>query len=290
MDGLSFTLLGSLSVVAVLTVYGAIRKERSLGQSPHSRQNLPARGQDQPLRAIVQEHKILQTQYQQTTVANQTLQQQLETLVAEKAALQKTLDHAWAKVAKLETQLATATEQPNPSDPEPIASLKTQAEDISPDVPAETAASALMPKPSLPQNEDAPKTDSAETAQVSTHPSTDTSTEKEIETVYEIEDAIASEDNIHDQAISAEPNPLQGKSVAISGIFKGITPAEIKERLQAVGGRLHNNSGASTDYLVVGDTSSDTLQRAEKLKIPKLTEEQFLNLLKESEVLVREES
>ncbi|MEO1400558.1 MAG: BRCT domain-containing protein [Cyanobacteria bacterium J06635_1] len=286
MGVLSSTLLSIISVVGVLTGYGAIRKERSSGQSSHSGQNL---------HSISRAHKTLQTRYQRATATNQTLQKQVETLVAEKSTLQKTLDHAWAKTAELEAQLATATEQPHTSVPEQIAPVETQSQGASTD----TAVSSLMTKPSLPHNEDAPgatpseinsTTNLLETAQDFDLSSADISTEKEIETVYEIEAAITIEDSIHDQAISAEPNPLQGKNVSISGTFKDITLAEIKERLQSVGGRLQSHPDANTDYLVVGDTSSDTRQRAEKLKIPQLTEKQFLNLLKESEVLVREEN
>lgn len=291
MSILSSTLLSGVGAVVILIGYGAIRKERSSSQNTQMQSSQTS----QRLRAIAQEHTNLKARHQKITAANHTLEQQIETLVAEKAALQTTLDRAWEKAADLEAQLTAVTEQLNPSAPEQVASLKPQSTDI----PSEVAPPALMPKPSLPHHEDIPNADTSvietttdipATVQNTTLSSADTPTEKEIETVYEIEAAIAIENNIHDQAISAEPNPLQGKSITISGIFKDITPAEIKERLQAVGGRLHNNSGASTDYLVVGDTSSDTLQRAEKLKIPQLTEEQFLNLLKESEVLVREES
>lgn len=289
---LSSTLLSGIGAVAILIGYGAIRKERSSRQNTQQTQSPQT---SQKLHAIAQEHTTLKAKHQKVTAANHTLEQQIATLIAEKAALQNTLDRAWEKAATLEAQLTAVTEQLNPSAPEQAVSLETQSTDI----PSEVAPPSLMPKPSLPHHEDTLNADTSAIETTTNIPATvqntplssaDTPTEKEIETVYEIEDAIASEDNIRDQAISAEPNPLQGKSVAISGIFKDITPAEIKERLQAVGGRLHSHSGANTDYLVVGDTSSDTLQRAEKLKIPQLTEEQFLNLLKESEVLVREES
>lgn len=311
---LSSTLLSGIGAVAILIGYGAIRKERSSGQraqapSPQVDQTLRSMVKDQSLSAIEREHAALQTQHQDIVAANHTLTQQVETLVAEKAALQKTLDRAWQKVADLETRITAVTEQPNPSAPEPAAELEAQPADS----PSETAAPSLMPKPDLPPVEknlqaempaaeaSGPATEASGTETAanlsepiqnttvsSTDTSTENSTEKEIETVYEIEAAIANEDSGLSQVISAEPNPLQGKSLAISGSFKDMTVTEIKARLQSVGGRLQHNPDTDTDYIVVGNIPSGTSQRAEKLKIPQLTEEQFLNLLQESEVLVRE--
>jgi DNA ligase (NAD+) len=77
------------------------------------------------------------------------------------------------------------------------------------------------------------------------------------------------------------PKPLQGKTFVITGRLAGFTREEAKERLELLGGRVSNQVSGKTDYLIVGEDPGSKLDKARELKVPVLTEKEFMAFLED---------
>ncbi len=80
-----------------------------------------------------------------------------------------------------------------------------------------------------------------------------------------------------------DSNALEGKNVVISGKFINHTRDELKEMIEAHGGRNQSGVGANTDFIVAGENMGPAkLQKAQKLGITILSESDFIALISES--------
>ena len=74
---------------------------------------------------------------------------------------------------------------------------------------------------------------------------------------------------------------LEGKSFVISGVFKNHTRDELKEMIELNGGKNTSSLSKKTNYLLAGDKMGPSKkEKAEKLEIAVLSEEEFMTLLK----------
>ena len=74
---------------------------------------------------------------------------------------------------------------------------------------------------------------------------------------------------------------LEGKSFVISGVFKNHTRDELKEMIELNGGKNTSSLSKKTNYLLAGDKMGPSKkEKAEKLEITVLSEEEFITLLK----------
>ncbi len=75
---------------------------------------------------------------------------------------------------------------------------------------------------------------------------------------------------------------LKGKTFVVSGTFARFTRDEIKENIELNGGKVSGSLSAKTSYLLAGDKMGPEKQKkAEKLAIPILTEEEYLQMVAE---------
>ncbi|HLW50615.1 MAG TPA: BRCT domain-containing protein, partial [Sphingobacteriaceae bacterium] len=73
---------------------------------------------------------------------------------------------------------------------------------------------------------------------------------------------------------------LSGKSFVISGTFALHSREELNQLIEGHGGRLLSSISAKLDYLVAGDRMGPSkLQKAEKLKIPIISEDDLLSMI-----------
>jgi DNA ligase (NAD+) len=80
-----------------------------------------------------------------------------------------------------------------------------------------------------------------------------------------------------------DSNALEGKNVVISGKFIDHTRDELKEMIEAHGGRNQSGVGANTDFIVAGENMGPAkLQKAQKLGITILSESDFIALISEN--------
>lgn len=74
---------------------------------------------------------------------------------------------------------------------------------------------------------------------------------------------------------------LSGKTFVITGTLRSMTRNEAKALIEELGGRTTDSVSSKTSYVVVGEDPGSKYDKAKKLKIPILTEEEFLKLVKE---------
>ena len=75
-----------------------------------------------------------------------------------------------------------------------------------------------------------------------------------------------------------------GKTFVVSGVFTQFSRDELKNAIEDNGGKVGSSISAKTDFVVAGDNMGPAkLEKANKLNIPILSEEDFINKLNESE-------
>lgn len=85
---------------------------------------------------------------------------------------------------------------------------------------------------------------------------------------------------ISDTPSSETPSqPLAGKKFVLTGKLKSFTRQEAQQLIEQAGGKVTSSVSSKTDYLVIGDKGGSKQQKAEKLNITQLNEEEFQALL-----------
>lgn len=75
-----------------------------------------------------------------------------------------------------------------------------------------------------------------------------------------------------------------GKTFVVSGVFEQFSRDELKKTIEDNGGKVGSSISAKTDFVVAGDNMGPAkLEKANKLNIPILSEQDFINKLNESE-------
>ena len=81
-------------------------------------------------------------------------------------------------------------------------------------------------------------------------------------------------------ANSQVSNVLQGKTFVVSGVFSRFSRDEIKAHVEQHGGKISGSISGKTDYLLAGEKMGpEKLKKAEKLGIPIISEEEYLNMV-----------
>jgi DNA ligase (NAD+) len=74
--------------------------------------------------------------------------------------------------------------------------------------------------------------------------------------------------------------PLVGKNFVLTGSLEKLGRSEAKNLIQTLGGRVTETVRSSTDYLLVGEQPGSKLDKAQKLGITILSEQEFLSMVK----------
>ena len=75
-----------------------------------------------------------------------------------------------------------------------------------------------------------------------------------------------------------------GKTFVVSGVFSEFSRDELKKTIEDNGGKVGSSISAKTDFVVAGDNMGPAkLEKANKLNIPILSEQEFITKLNESE-------
>jgi DNA ligase (NAD+) len=75
-----------------------------------------------------------------------------------------------------------------------------------------------------------------------------------------------------------------GKTFVVSGVFAQFSRDELKKTIEDNGGKVGSSISAKTDFVVAGDNMGPAkLEKANKLNIPILSEQEFITKLNESE-------
>jgi DNA ligase (NAD+) len=85
---------------------------------------------------------------------------------------------------------------------------------------------------------------------------------------------------IVEKEIVMESTKLEGKSFLISGVFAKYSREELKEKIEANGGKILSSISAKLNYLVAGDNMGPSkLQKAQKLNVPIIGAEELEEML-----------
>lgn len=77
----------------------------------------------------------------------------------------------------------------------------------------------------------------------------------------------------------AATGPLAGKTLVVTGTLSKYTREEIQELIAKHGGKAASSVSKSTDYLVAGEKAGSKLEKAQKLGVKVITEEEFEGLI-----------
>ena len=82
----------------------------------------------------------------------------------------------------------------------------------------------------------------------------------------------------------SEGNVLAGKTFVISGVFEHFERDALKIKIEANGGKVVSGVSAKLGYLLAGsEAGSSKLKKAEELKVPVISEADFINMLNSEE-------
>ncbi len=80
--------------------------------------------------------------------------------------------------------------------------------------------------------------------------------------------------------IMAVAQKLKGKVFVLTGGLQTLTRDEAKDRIRALGGDMSSSVSKETDYVIAGSEPGEKYDKAKKLGIKIINEEEFLNLIK----------
>ncbi len=69
--------------------------------------------------------------------------------------------------------------------------------------------------------------------------------------------------------------PLSGKTVVFTGELAAFTREEAEEHVRSLGGKAGSSVSKKTHYVVYGPNAGSKLEKAKKLGVPTLTEDEF---------------
>lgn len=86
---------------------------------------------------------------------------------------------------------------------------------------------------------------------------------------------------IEEKEVILDSEILSGKTFIISGVFENHSREQIKDLIEANGGKILSSISAKLNYLVAGDNMGPAkLEKAQKLQIPILSENDLLEMIK----------
>ncbi|HAA16488.1 MAG TPA: DNA ligase (NAD(+)) LigA [Cytophagales bacterium] len=84
------------------------------------------------------------------------------------------------------------------------------------------------------------------------------------------------------EEVEQASNALEGKKFVVSGVFEHFERDELKQAIATHGGKVVSSISKNTDYVVAGDNMGPSKrQKAEKLEVPILTEQEFIQMIGE---------
>lgn len=80
--------------------------------------------------------------------------------------------------------------------------------------------------------------------------------------------------------LANQTDKLQGNSFVVSGVFETVSRDELKKLIEDNGGKVSSSISSKTSYVVAGDKMGPSKkEKAEKLGVPIISEQEFLNML-----------
>ena len=84
---------------------------------------------------------------------------------------------------------------------------------------------------------------------------------------------------IENNKYETKNNKLNGKTFVLTGSLSGMERGEAKEKIRALGGEISESVSAKTDFVVAGENPGSKYDKAKKLGVKIITEQEFLKLI-----------
>ena len=82
------------------------------------------------------------------------------------------------------------------------------------------------------------------------------------------------------EKLASQTDKLKGQVIVVSGVFHSVSRTELKKLIEDNGGKVSSSISSKTSYIVAGDNMGPSKKdKAEKLNIELITEQDFLNSL-----------
>ena len=81
-----------------------------------------------------------------------------------------------------------------------------------------------------------------------------------------------------------EERPLEGKTFVFTGALESMTRSEASKKVKELGGKVSSSVSKNTDFVVVGENPGSKYEKARKLGVRILSEEEFVRLLEQGRV------
>ena len=82
------------------------------------------------------------------------------------------------------------------------------------------------------------------------------------------------------EKLANQTNKLQAQTFVVSGVFETVSRDELKKLIEDNGGKVSSSISSKTSYIVAGaNMGPSKKEKAEKLQIPIVSEQEFLNML-----------
>jgi DNA ligase (NAD+) len=78
------------------------------------------------------------------------------------------------------------------------------------------------------------------------------------------------------RAVRVGPQPLAGETVVVTGTLSKFTRGEIKKKIEELGGKAVESVSKATSFVIAGDDAGSKLEKAKKLGVEVIDEEEFL--------------
>ncbi|HEX21731.1 MAG TPA: NAD-dependent DNA ligase LigA, partial [Actinobacteria bacterium] len=79
-----------------------------------------------------------------------------------------------------------------------------------------------------------------------------------------------------------EASKFNGKSFVLTGKLTTLTRHQAEEKIKALGGRVSSTVSRNTDFVIAGEKAGGKLKKAKELKVPVLSEDEFIRLSAQS--------
>jgi DNA ligase (NAD+) len=84
-----------------------------------------------------------------------------------------------------------------------------------------------------------------------------------------------------EEQLKGASNKLEGKTFVISGVFQKHSRDELKDLIEKNGGKNSGSISGKTSYVLAGENMGpEKLKKAEKLNVPVISEDDFLQMIK----------
>ncbi len=79
--------------------------------------------------------------------------------------------------------------------------------------------------------------------------------------------------------------PLEGKTIVVTGSLEHFSRNEIENLIKKLGGKPTSSVSSKTDYLIVGENPGSKLDKAKKLGVKVISEQEFLDLIGKTDLI-----